>query len=340
MLQRLLVHRRQRAGQPADGRRVRRDCARSASRLEKSIVLLRHCSTLTGSNSCELDAFDDLLVERIGTPRHPECPVIDVAPRTAGDLAEFGRVQRPELVAVELAVLGKRDVVHIQVEPHPDRVGGDEVFDVARLIERDLRVAGARAERSHHDRRTAALPAHQFRDRIDLVGGERDDRRAPRQPRDLLRTGKEKLRQARPADDRQPGQKRLQDPAHRPGAEQQRLLPAAQMQDPVGEDVAALEIGGELHLVDRHEGGVRFARHRLDGADGKARARRRDLLLARHQRHVAGADPGRDPMIDLARQKPERQADDAGLVRDHPLDRVMRLAGIRRPEHGDHVTAA
>ena len=37
------------------------------------------------------------------------------------------------------------------------------------------------------------------------------------------------------------------------GAEQQRLLPAARMQQPVGEDVAALGVGGELDLVDGDE---------------------------------------------------------------------------------------
>jgi hypothetical protein len=40
---------------------------------------------------------------------------------------------------------------------------------------------------------------------------------------------------------------------HRPhgrGAEQQRLLAAAPVEHAVGEDVAALEIGGELDLVD------------------------------------------------------------------------------------------
>ena len=45
-----------------------------------------------------------------------------------------------------------------------------------------------------------------------------------------------------------PAQQPLEDAAHRRGAEQQRLLAAAQMQDAVGEDVTALEIAGELHL--------------------------------------------------------------------------------------------
>ena len=114
---------------------------------------------------------------------------------------------------------------------------------------------------------------------------------------------------------------------------------AAQMQDAVGEDVAALEIAGELDLVDGDEGGVGLARHRLDRADRIARAGRHDLLLAGDQRDLVRADLFADAAIDLARQQPERQADDAALMRDHALDGEMGLAGVGRPEHGGHVAA-
>ena len=111
------------------------------------------------------------------------------------------------------------------------------------------------------------------------------------------------------------------------------------MQDAVGEDVAALEIAGELHLVDGDEGGVGLARHRLDGADRIARAGRHDLLLAGDQRDLVRADLLADAGIDLARQQPQRQADHAALMRDHALDGEMRLAGVGRTEHGGHVAA-
>ena len=51
------------------------------------------------------------------------------------------------------------------------------------------------------------------------------------------------------------------------GAEHQRLLASAAVEHAVGEDMAALEIGAELHLVDGEEGDVEIARHRLDGRD-------------------------------------------------------------------------
>ena len=46
---------------------------------------------------------------------------------------------------------------------------------------------------------------------------------------------------------------------------------AAPVQHAVGEDVAALEIGGELDFVDREESDVEIARHRLDGGDPEPR---------------------------------------------------------------------
>ena len=58
------------------------------------------------------------------------------------------------------------------------------------------------------------------------------------------------------------------------------------MQQPVGEDMAAIGIGAELDLVHRHELGHAVQRHRLDGAGEPARLRRDDLLLARDQRDV------------------------------------------------------
>ena len=55
------------------------------------------------------------------------------------------------------------------------------------------------------------------------------------------------------------------------GAEQQRLGAAARVQQAIGEDVAALGIGGELDFVDREEVDVDVARHRLDGGHPIAR---------------------------------------------------------------------
>ena len=70
---------------------------------------------------------------------------------------------------------------------------------------------------------------------------------------------------------RTPGQKFLDRALHGGGADQQRLLAPAPVEQPVGEDMAAVEIGGELDFVDRDESKVEVARHRLDGRNPVAR---------------------------------------------------------------------
>ena len=45
-----------------------------------------------------------------------------------------------------LGQAGEGDVVDIHVQAHADRVGGDQEIDLLLLIQRDLGVAGARAE--------------------------------------------------------------------------------------------------------------------------------------------------------------------------------------------------
>ena len=160
-----------------------------------------------------------------------------------------------------------------------------------------------------------------------------------RQAGELAGTCVVELRQPGPGDDGEAAQQLLQYPLHRGSAEQQRLLPAPQVQDAVGEDVTALEVAGQLHLVDGHERRVGLARHRLHGADGIARAGRDDLLLAGDERHVADADLLDHAMVHLACEQPQRQADDAAFVRHHPLDGEMRLAGIGGAEHGGDVTS-
>ena len=103
-----------------------------------------------------------------------EGAVVHVAAGAAGDLAELGRRQLAVHVAVELARAGEGHVVDVEVEAHADGVGGDQEVDVARLVERHLGVARARAERAQHHRRAAALAADQLGDGVDLGGREGD----------------------------------------------------------------------------------------------------------------------------------------------------------------------
>jgi hypothetical protein len=130
---------------------------------------------------------------------------------------------------------------------------------------------------------------------------------------------------------------------HRPhggGAEHQGFLATAAVQHAIGEDVSALEIGGELHLVDGNEGGVEVPWHGLDGRDPEARIGRLDLFFPGDQRDRLCTDALRHLAIDFARQQPQGQTDHAGRMRQHAFDREVRLAGIGWAEHRRHACTA
>ena len=266
-----------------------------------------------------------------------------MAAGAAGDLRHLGDRQAAVAAAVELVEAREGDVGHVHVEAHADRVGGDEIVDLAALEHRDLGVASGGRERAHDHRGAALEAAQHLGERVDLLGREGDDGRARRQARELDAAGIAQGREARAADDLGLGQQLADDRLQRVGAEDQRLLAAAGAEHAVGEDVAALRIDAELRLVDRGEGEVAVevlvvvavaARHRhaLGGAQEIARLRRDDPLLAGQQRDLLLALDRNDAVIDLAGEQAEREADDAGRMAAHPFDRQVGLAGIGRSQ--------
>ena len=280
-----------------------------------------------------LDRLDLLRVERRRLAGDAEGAVGGEAAGAAGDLRQLVGAQVAMAAAIELHEAGEGDVGDVEVEPHADGVGGDQVVHVAVLVERDLGVAGAWRERAHHHGGAAFLPPQQLGDGVDVLDREADDRAPRRHPAELAGAGIAELREALALDQLRAWHQRGDAAAHGLGAEEQRLLQAAGVQQPVGEDVAAVGVAAELDLVDGEEVRSDVDRHRLDGADPVGGARRHDALLAgdeRHHRRTAQAD---DAVVDLAGEEPERQADDAGAVRQHPFDRVVRLAGVGRPQH-------
>jgi hypothetical protein len=181
--------------------------------LERSISAERHWSIL----------------KRIHLPGDAEGAVAHVPSCPAGDLAQFGGRQLAILESVEFLVLGKSHVVDIEIEAHPDRVRGDEIIHIAGLIERHLRVARARAECAQNDGRSAALPADQFADRIDLVRRKSDYGGPAGQPRDLFRSGIGEHGHARACDDGNAPEHFFKDAAHCAGAEKQGFLPPTEI---------------------------------------------------------------------------------------------------------------
>ena len=154
---------------------------------------------------------------------------------------------------VELAEAGEGHGVDVEVQSHADRVGRDQVVDVAGLVQPHLGVARARRERAEDERRAAALAAQARGQLVELAQREHDHRRAPRQLREPLGLGVAQRREPRPRLERGVGQQLVQQRPDRLGPDQPGLERAAGVEDAVGEDVPALAVGGELHLVDRQE---------------------------------------------------------------------------------------
>ena len=260
-----------------------------------------------------------------------------VPTRAAGDLGHFRRVQPPLTLPVEFRQPGKGDVSYIEVQPHANGIGGDDIIHFARLKQCDLPVARFRAERPHHDGSTAAKPAEHFGHGIDLLGGKRDDGTARGQAAQLARADMCQCGEAGPGDD---FRSRHQCPHHRfqrRCPQQQGHFPPARVQQVIGEDVPPLAVGGELRFVERGKrqrpaAPVAAARHRLCRAAEIARIGWFDPFFAGNQGDRFLALDRHHPIIDLACQQAQRKADGAARMRAHPFDRKVRLPGVGRPE--------
>ncbi len=105
------------------------------------------------------------------------------------------------------------------------------------------------------------------------------------------------------------------------------------MQQTVGEHMSTFRIGGQLNLVDCQKIHVDFARHGLNGRHPETRLLRLDLLLARDKGDLLETNPVTNLVVNLSRQKAQRQTDHSGLVTQHPLNSQMCLASIGRPQN-------
>ena len=282
-----------------------------------------------------------LVARRAHAGKRPEGAVALVAPGASGDLRHFRGGEPPLAPPVKLGERRESHVIEIEVQSHPDRIGGDDVIDLARLEQRDLLIAGLGRKRPHHHRRAAAEPSQRLGHGVDLLDREGDHGRALGQARQLAHPGMAERGKARAGGDLGLGDQR---PDHRlqgGRAEDHRLLAAACVEQPVGEDVAALRVCAQLRLVNRDEGVFAHrARHGLGGTEEIARLGRFDPFLAGDQRDLLVALYRAHPVIDLARQQAQREAHHAAGVPAHPLDRQVRLAGIGRPEHRAHAFIA
>ena len=109
------------------------------------------------------------------------------------------------------------------------------------------------------------------------------------------------------------------------------------MQNPVSEDMAAFPVTRQLHLINGEALNRPVQRHRLYRAAEPARLGRDDFFLTRDQRNPGRPDTGHHPIIIFPRQKPERKADQAGLMAEQPLYRIMGFASVGRAEQNSDL---
>ena len=281
-----------------------------------------------------LDLLDHLLRQGRAFARHAEGAIAHAPARAAGDLRGLLRGQLAGRMAVELVQAGEGHMVHIHVQPHADGVGRHQEIHLAVLVHLHLGIAGARAEATHHHGASATAAADGLGDGIDFGGRESDHGAAGRQARQLGGAGIFQLGQAGPRLDLDLRHQALQQGADGFSAHEHRLDQAARMQQPVGEDMAAIRVGAELDFIHRQEFDAAIQRHGFHRAGEPLGVGRDDLFLAGDEGDILLALGGHHAVVILARQEAEREADDAGGMRKHALHRQMGLAGVGGAEKG------
>ena len=60
-------------------------------------------------------------------------------------------------------------MIDIEIEPHANGIGGDQIINIAGLIEGHLRIAGAGRKGTQHNGSAAALPSDEFGDGVHFL---------------------------------------------------------------------------------------------------------------------------------------------------------------------------
>ena len=106
------------------------------------------------------------------------------------------------------------------------------------------------------------------------------------------------------------------------------------MQHALCKNMAALKISAKLHFIKGEERYFNIWWHRLHGADPKAGSGRHDFFLAGDQGHLLIPGAQAHPVINFARQQPQRQADHAFAMSQHTLNSVVGFTSIGGAQNG------
>ena len=251
----------------------------------------------------------------------------------AGDLRDLPRLEVAALVPVELVGLGEEQRLARQVDAVAEHVGrrahlgraGDEAVDL--LAPRRER------HRAVQHRDLARMELVELAGEADHgAAAERDDDGSRPEPGDAALADPVERRLALEeanlhVRERVPHERQRLD-----RAEQQDVAVLAAEHEPRPRR-AALLVFGPLHLVEDERLAV-HRRHLRRAADD--RRVRIHALLARDEADAVLADLRRQAAVRLLREHAQRRRVDAAAVLDEKAQRVVRLAGVRRPEMRDH----
>ena len=95
----------------------------------------------------------------------------------------------------------------------------------------------------------------------------------------------------------------------------------------------SFRIGTELDFIHGDKIRAHAFRHRLNRADPVLRAFRHNAFFPGHQRHHRWPPERDDLVIDLPRQKAQRQANHTGAIAQHPFNGVVGFARVRRTQN-------
>ncbi len=189
------------------------------------------------------DRLRDLIGQIAGLASDAKSAVAHAPARATGNLGQLVWRKLAHTAPIKLAERRKRHVVNIKVQPHADGICGHQKINITVLIKLDLRVAGAWAQRPHHNRRAALLSPQQFSDGINIVDRKPNNSRPRLHPADLFGTGIGQLGHPFAADKFNSGHQCCNRAAHCIGPKEQGLMRPTSAQKPVGKDMPPLGIG-------------------------------------------------------------------------------------------------
>jgi hypothetical protein len=251
-LERLLIVRVSHSQEPGLGRPVLEALEEGGNRTEGEARI----APVDGSQWFEVVLLDRLHQSRREVAQvggGAECPVANVAARSARDLADFRGMELPRTDAVVFGERGERHVVEVEVQAHADGVGGDEMIHFARLIQAHLGVAGSGGEGAENERRASRLRAQALCYRVQLREGEHDQGAPPRRALEFVGSDMSKRREPWARQDLRRGHESAQQGPYGVRAEEHRFALAARVDQPLGEDVPAFAVGRKLHFVHGEE---------------------------------------------------------------------------------------